>query len=224
VVAAHGGWLFKHTGDGICAAFASPHAALAAAMDAQRRLTIPVRMGIATGEATVRGGDYFGPALNRTARVMSAGHGGQVLVAASTVALLDGEDLLDLGEHRLRDLSGSQRLYQARAEGLRREFPPLRTLDVTLGNLPVPATSFVGRHVELGQVAAAVRERRVVTLTGVGGVGKTRLAVQAAGLLVPEFPRRRVVGRTGRGGRPRGRSGRRGEHPRHHAGPQRVDE
>ncbi len=145
-------------------------------------------MGIATGEASARGDDYFGPALNRTARVMSAGHGGQVLVAASSAALLDGEDLLDLGEHQLRDLSGSHRLYRARAEGLRREFPPVRTLDAALGNLPAQATSFVGRHVELAQVVAAVRERRLVTLTGVGGVGKTRLAVQAGAQLVPEFP------------------------------------
>jgi class 3 adenylate cyclase len=119
----HGGWLFKHTGDGIIAAFASPHAAIDAAIDTQRLLELPVRMGICTGEAEARDGDYFGPALNRTARTMAAGHGGQVLVAASTVAIVAGFDLMDLGEHRLRDLSQPQRLFQLRAEGLKEVFP-----------------------------------------------------------------------------------------------------
>ena len=102
---AHGGWLFKHTGDGVCAAFASPHWAVEAAILAQRSLTLPVRMGIATGVAEQRGDDYFGPALNRAARVMAAGHGGQILVAASTAALLDDVDVLDLGAHQLKGLS-----------------------------------------------------------------------------------------------------------------------
>ena len=86
-------------------------------MEAQRRLALPVRMGIATGEAELRGEDYFGPALNRAARVMAAGHGGQILVAASTAAVVSGVDLVDLGEHRLRDLSGVEHLYQVRADG-----------------------------------------------------------------------------------------------------------
>ena len=93
----HGGWLFKHTGDGVCAAFGSPRAAIDAAVDAQRRLGLPVRMGIGTGEAELRGNDYFGPALNRASRVMTAGHGGQILVAASTAALVDGVELEALG-------------------------------------------------------------------------------------------------------------------------------
>ena len=102
-VEGRGGWLFKHTGDGVCAAFSAAGDAVAAAVDAQRRLGLPVRMGVATGEAELRGDDYFGPALNRAARVMAAGHGGQVLVANSTAALVSAQGLVDLGERRLRD-------------------------------------------------------------------------------------------------------------------------
>ena len=93
----HQGWLFKHTGDGMCAAFASPRAAVDAAIAAQRALELPVRMGIATGEAELRGGDYFGTVLNRAARVMAAGHGGQILLDGATAALLTGVELVDLG-------------------------------------------------------------------------------------------------------------------------------
>ncbi|MGB8501527.1 adenylate/guanylate cyclase domain-containing protein, partial [Mycobacterium sp.] len=103
-IEAHGGWLFKHTGDGCRAAFALPRSAVDAAVAAQRELELPVRMGIATGEAELRGADYFGTALNRAARVMAAGHGGQILLADSTAKLLSGVDLLDLGPRRLRDL------------------------------------------------------------------------------------------------------------------------
>ncbi len=187
-VEGHGGWLFKHTGDGVCAAFSVAGDAVAAAVVAQRRLGLPVRMGIGTGSAELRGDDYFGPALNRAARVMAAGHGGQILVANSTGGLLSGVDLADLGERRLRDLSGAEHLFQVRAEGLRVEFPPLRTLDSTPGNLAVQSTSFVGREVELKELCALVRAYRLVTLTGVGGVGKTRLAVQVAAELIGEFP------------------------------------
>ena len=185
---AQGGWLFKHTGDGVCAAFGSARAAIDAAVEAQRRLGLPVRMGVATGEAEERDGDYFGPALNRAARVMAAGHGGQILVAASTASLVDGVELVDLGEHRLRDLSGATRLFQVRAEGLAVEFPRLQTLDAVPGNLPVQVTSFVGRDVEVKELTEQVRAHRLVTLTGVGGVGKTRLAVQVAAELAGEFP------------------------------------
>ena len=103
-IEAHGGWLFKHTGDGVCAAFASPRSAVDAAVAAQRALELPVRMGLATGEAELRDGDYFGAVLNRAARVMAAGHGGQILLAESTAGLLSGVDLIDLGPRRLRDL------------------------------------------------------------------------------------------------------------------------
>ena len=97
VIKTHDGWLFKHTGDGVCAAFGSPRGAIEAAVDAQRGLGLPVRMGVATGEAELRGEDYFGPALNRAARVMAAGHGGQILVANSTAALVSADGLVDLG-------------------------------------------------------------------------------------------------------------------------------
>src|SRR6185437_17066702 len=100
----HGGWMFKHTGDGVLAAFALAKPAIEAAIAAQRALELPVRMGLLTGEAEPRGGDYFGTVLNRAARVMACGHGGQVLVAGSTAGLLAGIDLVDLGPRRLRDL------------------------------------------------------------------------------------------------------------------------
>src|SRR6201987_1324507 len=103
-ITGHGGFLFKHTGDGVCAAFASPKAGVDAAVAAQRELGLPVRVGIATGEGEARGGDYLGAVLNRAARVMAAGHGGQILLADSTAGLLAGVDLVDLGPRRLRDL------------------------------------------------------------------------------------------------------------------------
>ena len=187
-IEAQGGWLFKHTGDGVCAAFASPRSAVGAAVAAQRAMELPVRMGIATGEAELRGADYFGAVLNRAARVMAAGHGGQILLAESTAGLLTGVDLVDLGPRRLRDLPTPIGVFQVRAEGLRAEFPALRALDVSPGNLRAGVTSFIGREFEVGEVHAAVKAHRLVTLTGVGGVGKTRLALEVAGRLVDEFP------------------------------------
>src|SRR3984957_3316163 len=184
----HGGFLFKHTGDGVCAAFSSPPAAVNAAVAAQRALELPVRMGIATGEAEVREGDYFGAVLNRVARVMAAGHGGQVLVAESTAGLLSGVDLVDLGPRRLRDLSTPIGVFQVRAAGLRTDFAALRALDASPGNLRPQTTSFIGRESEVGEIEAAVKAHRFVTLTGVGGVGKTRLALEVAAQLGDEFP------------------------------------
>ena len=187
-ISAHDGWLFKHTGDGVVAAFGSASAALAAAALAQGALRLPVRMGIATGETSERDDDYFGPVLNRAARIMAAGHGGQVLVAASTASLVDGAGLVDLGEYRLRDLSGATRLFQLRVDGLDTTFPPLRTLDAVPGNLPSQRTSFIGRELELKELCTLVRSGRLITVTGVGGVGKTRLALQAGAELSGEFP------------------------------------
>src|SRR6202140_5434895 len=103
-IQAHGGFMFKHTGDGVCAAFSSPRLAVDAAVAAQRRLELPVRMGLATGTAESRDADYFGVVLNRAARLMAAGHGGQILLADSTADQLSGVDLLDLGPRRLRDV------------------------------------------------------------------------------------------------------------------------
>jgi predicted ATPase/class 3 adenylate cyclase len=187
-VARTGGFLFKHTGDGVIAAFASPRAAVDAAVAAQLQLTLPVRMGICTGEVESRDNDYFGPALNRAARTMSAAHGGQIVVAASTASLVSGIDLIDLGIHRLRDLSQEQHLFQVRVEGLKPNFPPLRTLNALPGNLPAQTTSFLGHEQDIIELAAIARGNRLITLTGVGGVGKTRLALQVAADLTPDFP------------------------------------
>ena len=188
VIQAHGGWLFKHTGDGVCAAFASPRSAVDAAVAAQQALELPVRMGIATGEAELREADYFGAVLNRAARVMAAGHGGQILLAESTAGLLSGLDMVDLGPRRLRDVPMPVGVFQVRAAGLRTEFPPLRALDTTPGNLRPTATSLIGRESEVAEIAASVKAHRLVTLTGVGGVGKTRLAVEVAARVVDEYP------------------------------------
>jgi predicted ATPase/class 3 adenylate cyclase len=187
-IEAHGGFMFKHTGDGVCAAFSSPRSAVDAAVVAQRGLELPVRMGIATGEAEMREGDYFGAVLNRAARVMAAGHGGQILLADSTAGLLSGVDLLDLGPRRLRDVPMPVGVFQVRAPGLRTDFPPLRALDKTPGNLRPATASLIGRESEVAELAAAMRDHRLLTLTGVGGVGKTRLALEVAARLVDEFP------------------------------------
>jgi hypothetical protein len=186
-IEAHGGYMFKHTGDGVCAAFASPKCAIDTAVAAQQALELPVRMGIATGEAELRDGDYFGTVLNRAARVMAAGHGGQILVADSTAVLLSGIDLLDLGPRRLRDVSAPVGVFQVRAPGLRTEFPSLRGVDSNPGNLRPAITSLIGRDAEVCNLQAALRSHRLVTLAGVGGVGKTRLAVEVAMQLADEF-------------------------------------
>ena len=187
-IAKHEGYLFSHTGDGVGAAFASPRSAVDAAIAAQRELELPVRMGLATGEAELRDGDYFGTVLNRAARVMAAGHGGQILVAESTAGLLSGLDLVNLGARRLRDLPTPVGVFQVCAPGLRTEFSPLRAVDAGQGNLRPAPTSFIGRESDAGEVQAAVKAHRLVTLTGVGGVGKTRLATEVAGRLADEFP------------------------------------
>ena len=182
------GFLFKHTGDGVCAAFASPRSAVDAAVAAQRALELPVRMGLATGEAELRGADYFGAVLNRAARVMAAGHGGQVLLDGTTAGLCSSIDLMALGPRRLRDIAKPVEMFQVLAVGLRSEFPPLATLDAAPGNLRPPTTSFIGREAELAEVQEALKAHRLVTLTGVGGVGKTRLATEVAARLADEFP------------------------------------
>lgn len=187
-VSSHGGFLFKHTGDGVCAAFSSPTSAVEAAVAAQMDLELPVRMGIATGEAELRDSDYFGTVLNRAARLMAAGHGGQVLVADSTVRLLRGVDLVDLGNHRMRDVPEPVGVFQVRGPGLAADFPPLRTLNRRAGNIRAPVSTLIGREADLLKVADAVRRHPMVTLTGVGGVGKTRLAVEVAHRLSDEFP------------------------------------
>jgi class 3 adenylate cyclase len=160
-IKSHGGYLFSHTGDGVVAAFASPRSAVDAAVAAQRELELPVRLGLATGEAELRDGDYFGTVLNRAARVMAAGHGDQILVADSMAVLLGGIDLVDLGPRRLRDLPIPVGVFQIRAPGLRTDFAPLRALDTSPGNLRPAVTSFIGRESEIADVEASVRAHRV---------------------------------------------------------------
>ncbi len=172
----------------MAAAFASPMSAVDAAIDAQRELQLPVRMGIATGEAELRDRDYFGTVLNRAARVMAAGHGGQTLIADSTAGLLSDVDLTNLGPRRLRDLPNPIAIFQLAAPGLQTDFPPLRTIDSSQGNLRPIVGRLIGREAEVAEVASAVRSHRLVTMTGVGGVGKTRLALEVASILADEFP------------------------------------
>ncbi len=197
-VAGHGGDLFKHTGDGVAVAFERPRSALDAAAAIQRGLAaeshpdigpLRVRMGIHTGDAERRDGDYFGLTVSRTARLMSAGHGGQVLVSMVTAALLDADDLelRDLGQHRLRDLGRPERILQLIADGVGREFPQLNTLDRVRHNLPILTTSFIGRDQEQAELIKLLHGSRVVTVTGVGGSGKTRVTLQAAADLVDEY-------------------------------------
>src|SRR5258708_13648187 len=160
-VKTHSGQVFNYTGDGMCAVFSSPRSAVDAAVDAQRVLELPVRMGIATGEAELRGDDYFGQVLNRTARVMAAGHGGQILLDGATAGLLSGVALIALGPRRLRAIAKTVDVFQVHAEGLRTEFPPLKTVDSSPGNLRPPTTSFIGRDVEVAEVETALKAHRL---------------------------------------------------------------
>ena len=203
VVEAHGGVVFKTVGDAFHAAFPTAPEAVEAALDAQKTLLstqweeagpLKVRMALRTGTAEERGGDYFGPTMNRTARLLSAGHGGQVLVSLSTRELVrdqlpPGAGMRDLGERRLRDLFGSEHIFQLTAPGLPTSFPPLQTLDVRLNNLPLQPTPLLGREREVAEIADLLRrdDLRLLTLTGTGGTGKTRLALQAAAELIDEY-------------------------------------
>jgi predicted ATPase/class 3 adenylate cyclase len=192
-IAAHGGHVFSTGGDGFAVAFSRARDALAAAAEAQAGLAaeswpegaaVKVRMGVHTGEAEERGGDYFGAEVNRAARLMVTAHGGQVVCSEITAGLAgSGVVLVDLGQRRLRDLSAPQRVFQVGGG----TFPALRSLEAFSSNLPAQGGVFIGRAEELVQVAAALESSRVVTLIGVGGVGKTRLAVQVAAELLPRF-------------------------------------
>jgi len=197
----HDGVVVKGTGDGIHAVFATPEAALVAAVAAQRALTgeqwpglepLRVRMGVHVGTAEARDGDYFGPAVNRAARLMQAAHGGQILVSGAVEETTRGTlpaDLVlrDLGMHRLRDLTEADHLYQVVGGDLNADFPPVQSIDAYPTNLPLALTTFVGRDDEVTEVASALEGSRVVTLTGVGGVGKTRLALHVAAEVLPGF-------------------------------------
>ncbi|MEX0663732.1 MAG: adenylate/guanylate cyclase domain-containing protein [Acidimicrobiia bacterium] len=193
------GHVVKTTGDGVHAAFADPVHAIDAAIAGQRALDeavidppLRVRMGIHTGPAEPRDGDYYGSAVNRAARLMSAAHGGQIVVSLATEELVRddlsaGIELIDLGEHLLRDLSRSERIFQVVAPGLHEDFAPLRSIDTAPGNLPAQLTSFIGRGEELHEIAVELEKNRLVTITGAGGVGKTRLAMHVAAEVLPRY-------------------------------------
>jgi predicted ATPase/class 3 adenylate cyclase len=197
----HGGHVFKTVGDAFCAAFSSAPDAVSSALDAQRaiqsenwgEITIKVRMGLHSGAAEVRDNDYFGPPLNRVARLMSAGHGGQTLLSAITRELAQPSlpkdtDLRDMGERGLKDLIRPEHIYQLTAIGLQTDFPPLKTLEAFRTNLPAQLTSFIGREKEIVTVKSLITEHRLTTLTGSGGTGKTRLSLQVAADLLDSFP------------------------------------
>jgi predicted ATPase/class 3 adenylate cyclase len=184
---AHGGVEFGTEGDAVFVAFPTAPGALQAAAEAVEGLApgpIRVRMGIHTGTPLVAEGDYVGVDVHRAARIAACGHGGQVLISASTVALLGTDGLRDLGEHRLKDLSAPEHIYQLGDE----DFPPLTSLHRT--NLPIPSTPFLGREQELREVLGLLSREdvRLLTLIGPGGTGKTRLALQTAGGLADRYP------------------------------------
>ena len=198
----HRGYVFKTIGDAFCVAFSNALDAALAALAAQRQLaaatweeTGPLRVRIAlhNGEAEQRDGDYFGQTLNRVARLLAAGHGGQVLFSHTTAErvrmTLPGEiSLRDLGERRLKDLSRPEQIFQLIAPDLTADFPPLRSLEVLPNNLPAQVTTFVGRAREMAEVKRLLESTRLLTLTGPGGSGKTRLSLQIAAEVLDRFP------------------------------------
>jgi predicted ATPase/class 3 adenylate cyclase len=197
------GTVIKTTGDGFHAVFESGVSGVVAAMAAQQVLSaanwdeikpnkIRIRIGLHTGEADERAGDYFGPTLNRAARLMSIGYGGQTLLSTTTADLvreqLPGElSLRDLGEHRLKDLVRSEHIFQVTQADLPSDFPPLRSIDAFPNNLPVQLTTFIGREHEIDDAKKRLKSARLLTLIGPGGTGKTRLSLQLAAELLPSF-------------------------------------
>lgn len=202
VMAEHSVLSLKNTGDGFMGVFGSAFHAVLAAIELQKTLVAEdwsggvrpeVRIGIHTGAATVRHGDFFGSTVNRAARVEEVAHGGQVIMSQSTAELAAehlGPDvhMIDLGTRRLRDLAQPEQLFQAVGAGMQEQFPPLPTLDHFRHNLPIEWSSFVGRERDLAVVAELLHSNRLVTLHGPGGVGKTRLALQVAAQRVDEHP------------------------------------
>jgi predicted ATPase/class 3 adenylate cyclase len=198
----HDGHVFKMIGDAFCTAFHTAPAALNAALSAQLAFTaepwidkviIKVRMALHTGAAEARDNDYFGQPLNRVARLLAAGHGGQVLISAATQELIrdtlpPSVSLNDLGMHRLRDLARSEQVFQLLHLGLPSEFPPLQSLDHLPNNLPRQLTSFIGREKESAEVATLLSKTSLLTFTGSGGCGKTRLALQVAADVLDQYP------------------------------------
>src|SRR2546426_11586677 len=201
-VAEHGGNELRTEGDSFFIVFGSALDACSGAAEAQKALAqhawpdggqVRVRMGLHTGEATLVGNEYLGLDVHRAARVASAAHGGQVLVSETTRALVDRVlpptlALKDLGLHRLKDLARAERLFQLLIDGLPRDFPALRTLEATPNNLPTQLTSFIGRDDQVREARQLLTRSRLLTLTGPGGTGKTRLSLQIAADVMDQFP------------------------------------
>lgn len=202
VIERHSGYVFKTVGDAFCAAFSSVPKAILCALQAQCELAardwnavggLRVRMAIHTGDSDERGGDYFGPAVNRVARLLAVGHGGQILVSGTAKELAEGampvqSALHDLGAHRLKDLTHPEQVYQLVAPDLPAEFPPLRSLESLPNNLPLQLTSFIGREADVAEIEELLAHHRLVTLLGSGGVGKTRLSLQVGANLLDRYP------------------------------------
>ncbi len=190
----HGGTCVRTEGDAVFAVFPEARAAVAAAIDAQRalhtndwpdRIDVRVRMGLHSGEAYLAGDDYGGFEVNRSARIATAGHGGQIVLSETTRALVGdglpgGVRIRDLGQHALRDLPRPESIHQLVVPGLPSDFPPLRSLEGTTGNLPERLTSFVGREADVSSLQRLLSDGRLVTLTGPGGIGKTSTAIELA--------------------------------------------
>ena len=196
----HNGRIIKTTGDGFLVVFATATDAVQAAIHAQQAIqkdswddvAIKVRMGIHTGEAELRDGDYFGGTLNLAARIMSIGHGGQILISETTLQIAQEHlsahvSVTDLGEHRLKGLSKVERIFQISTLELQQEFPALKSLTHISNNLPTQLTSFIGRERELDEAQSKLENARLLTLIGPGGTGKTRLSIQLGAQLLSNF-------------------------------------
>jgi predicted ATPase/class 3 adenylate cyclase len=198
----HRGTVFKMVGDGLQAAFADPLDAVRATLQLQRAIVdpaatngiaLPVRCGMHLGMAERRDNDYFGSSVNRAARIMSAAHGGQILLSQAVVTAIrerlpEGVTFRDLGKVRLRDLANPERVYQVSHPDLRQDFPALRSLEATPNNLPQQVTSFVGRERGLVEVRSLLGKTPLLTLVGMGGLGKTRLSLQVAADVMDDYP------------------------------------
>ncbi|HEU4750887.1 MAG TPA: adenylate/guanylate cyclase domain-containing protein, partial [Acidimicrobiia bacterium] len=199
-IAQAGGTVVSTEGDSFFAVFVNPRSALVAASEAQRRLNqeswpdqseVRVRMGVHTGEGTHGGDNYAGLDVHRAARIGACGHGGQIVLSQATALIVGsslpaGTSLRELGSYHLKDIEQTEPLYQLVIDGVHADFPPLRTIDTVPNNLPIQLTSFVGRR-DVEGVAAAIDSSRLVTLTGPGGTGKTRLSLQVAAELTGSF-------------------------------------
>src|SRR5436190_15565914 len=201
-VEGHRGIVVKTAGDGVHATFDDPLDAIGATLQLQQALAdstatggiaFRVRCGLHLGVDERRDNDFFGPAVNRAARIMSVAHGGQVLLSEAVALLVRGRlpagvTLRDLGAVRLRDLASPERVYQVVHPQLRQDFPALRSLEATPNNLPQQVTSFIGRGFDLTEVKKILGNTRLLTLLGVGGIGKTRLSLQVAADMLDGFP------------------------------------